>query len=220
MPRVAAESRSGVCSRVLHALRCVGVVGVATASAASGVSSGELEECLQQLADEGLAMLTPGHFGGWRVTDAGRLADDQWVSRELEVPGAREEVHSCYARFLGLNPSLLQICSDWQMRRIGSTPSVNDHTDADYDAKVLTRLMRIDESAQNLCAELTGTLDRFAVYQERLSSALEQAIAGNHGYVADGLDSYHTIWFQLHEDLLTTLGISRDEERRNSEGLG
>jgi hypothetical protein len=77
--------------------------------------------------------------------------------------------------------------------------------------------MRVDESAQELCGELTETLERFGAYRLRLSSALEQAMAGNHAYVADRLDSYHTTWFQLHEDLLTSLGVSRDEERRNSE---
>ena len=45
-------------------------------------------------------------------------------------------------------------------------------------------------------------------------------MAGNHAYLADGLESYHTVWFQLHEDLLTTLGISREEERRDTNGPG
>jgi hypothetical protein len=26
------------------------------------------------------------------------------------------------------------------------------------------------------------------------------------------IDSYHTVWFQLHEDLLNTLGIDRSTE--------
>jgi hypothetical protein len=27
--------------------------------------------------------------------------------------------------------------------------------------------------------------------------------------VADSTESYHTVWFQLHEDLLATLGMPR-----------
>jgi hypothetical protein len=27
------------------------------------------------------------------------------------------------------------------------------------------------------------------------------------------IDSYHTVWFELHEDLLATLGIDRISER-------
>ena len=28
------------------------------------------------------------------------------------------------------------------------------------------------------------------------------------------IDSYHTVWFELHEDLLATLGIERDRGGR------
>jgi hypothetical protein len=28
-------------------------------------------------------------------------------------------------------------------------------------------------------------------------------------YVSDSTESYHAVWFQLHEDLLATLGIPR-----------
>jgi hypothetical protein len=30
------------------------------------------------------------------------------------------------------------------------------------------------------------------------------------------IDSYHTVWFQLHEDLLNTLGIERSKEAAHS----
>ena len=208
------EGPHGVCGNVLHTLRCVGVVGAARLATASGVATGDTQECLNQLADMGLAVLAPGPFGGWGITDAGRSADDDWLAGQLEVLETRERIERYYGQFLGLNPNLLQVCSDWQMRTIGNSPALNDHSDADYDAKVLTRLMRIDDSAQTLCGYLADTLDRFSLYQERMSSALSRALAGDPSYVADGLESYHTVWFQLHEDLLTTLGISRDEERR------
>jgi hypothetical protein len=29
------------------------------------------------------------------------------------------------------------------------------------------------------------------------------------------IDSYHTVWFELHEDLLCTLGIERASEARH-----
>ena len=61
-------------------------------------------------------------------------------------------------------------------------------------------------------------LMRFGLYGTRLTAALERALAGNTAYVTDTLDSYHTVWFQLHEDLLVTLGISREDERGASSG--
>ena len=95
---------------------------------------------------------------------------------------------------------------------------LNDHTDPDYDAKVLSRLIRIDASAQRICSDLASHLMRFGLYGTRLTTALERTLGGNIAYVTDTLDSYHSVWFQLHEDLLVTLGISREEERRTSSG--
>jgi hypothetical protein len=43
-------------------------------------------------------------------------------------------------------------------------------------------------------------------------------MSGDPAYVADTLESYHIVSFQLHEDLLSTRGISRDAERRAEAG--
>ena len=104
--------------------------------------------------------------------------------------------------------------------RLGQSHLLNDHTDADYDAGILSRLMSIDEKAQRICDDLARRLLRFETYRLRLSSALDRALTGDNAYVADHLESYHTVWFQLHEDLLVTLGISRDEERRDKSAAG
>lgn len=202
----------------MHTLRCIGVAGVERVADASGLDIGESVVRLRELSDRGLVKLDPGPFGGWGLTESGRITDDEWVRDELELVDGRDQVQSCYESFLGLNPTLLQICSDWQMRRVGNTPTLNDHTDPDYDAKVLSRLIRIDASAQRICSDLASLLTRFGVYGTRLTLAVERALAGNTAYVTDTLDSYHTVWFQLHEDLLVTLGISRVDERRTSSG--
>jgi hypothetical protein len=36
-----------------------------------------------------------------------------------------------------------------------------------------------------------------------------RAKSGALDYVTDSTASYHSVWFQLHEDLLVTLGIPR-----------
>ena len=63
-------------------------------------------------------------------------------------------------------------------------------------------------------AALAGCLDRLAGYSERYEAALARARAGEREWV-DGLgrDSCHTVWFQLHEDLLATLGIPAGTSR-------
>ncbi|MDO5500035.1 MAG: transcriptional regulator, partial [Propionibacteriaceae bacterium] len=57
--------------------------------------------------------------------------------------------------------------------------------------------------------DLEAVLDRFGDYGPRLSEAMDRALAGQSDYVAEHPDSFHTVWFQLHEDLLLTLGRPR-----------
>ena len=203
---------------MLHTLRCIGVAGEERAAEASGLEVGETRIHLRSLSDRGLVTLDLGPFGGWGVTEGGRTTDEELARSELDSIDSRIHVLRSYESFLGLNPGLLGTCGEWQMRRFGSTPMLNDHTDPDYDAKVLSRLIRIDASAQRICADLASRLMRFGLYGTRLTIALERALGGNIAYVTDRLDSYHSVWFQLHEDLLVTLGISREEERRASSG--
>jgi hypothetical protein len=50
---------------------------------------------------------------------------------------------------------------------------------------------------------------RFRRYRVRLTDALASARSGALDDVTDSTASYHIVWFQLHEDLLATLGIPR-----------
>ena len=54
---------------------------------------------------------------------------------------------------------------------------------------------------------------RLADYRARLDRALEGAQAGDGRYVASPrVDSYHGIWFELHEDLIGLAGRTRADE--------
>lgn len=198
---------------VLQALRCIGFSGRDRLEDSVEIDSRGFDRGLRELEAAGLVEHRPGPFGGWGITEQGREAISHWLEEELEKSGARPAIEDAYGRFLTLNPSLLEVCGNWQMRNTGNRTVLNDHRDPDYDAQVLDRLMRLDNEAQPLCSELAAILGRFSSYGPRLASALERALAGDGAYVTERLDSYHTVWFQLHEDLLTTLGISRHDER-------
>ena len=86
---------------------------------------------------------------------------------------------------------------------------MNDHSDPGYDARVLDRLTDLDRRAEAVCADLSAAMLRFRRYRVRLGDALARARSGALDYVTDSTASYHTVWFQLHEDLLATLGIPR-----------
>ena len=93
-----------------------------------------------------------------------------------------------------------------------STP--NDHHDPGYDAAVVERLAAVHDRVDPICAELAGVLRRFDGYGTRLGDALARVRVGEHDWFTSvRLASYHTVWFELHENLLATLGIERGHER-------
>jgi hypothetical protein len=194
---------------VLHALRCIGFSGPARVAAATGLSESDAESELIDLAVAGLVTHTSGEFGGWGLTEAGRTVDAARIAEELDASGTRPAVTKAYDDFLPLNQDLLYLCTAWQMRSVDGVVSPNDHADEAYDGRVLDRFDEFDRRADSVCADLTAALLRFERYQIRLTDALTRARKGSLDYVADNLDSYHTVWFQLHEDLLATLGIPR-----------
>ncbi|WP_229069158.1 transcriptional regulator [Actinoplanes sp. DH11] len=194
---------------VLHTLRCIGFAELARVARAAGLGEPETESELIDLAVAGLVTRTPGAFGGWGLTDAGRAADAERIAAELDGGGARPAVTAAFERFLVLNPELLDLCSAWQMRVTDGVGEVNDHGDAGYDARVLARVDDLHRRATTVCAELAAALPRFGRYPDRLGAALGRVRAGDLEWLADGMDSYHSVWFQLHEDLLATLGIPR-----------
>jgi hypothetical protein len=194
---------------VLHALRCVGGAGLARVVAATGLDRDAAESELIDLAMAGLVTHDAGEFGGWSLTAAGRAADADRSAAELAAAGVRTAITAAYDRFLVLNPELLDICTAWQTRRIDGVVVANRHDDPAHDARVLDRLADLAGRADALCTDLAVALPRFGRYRVRLADALALARSGRTEYVTDDLEAYHTIWFQLHEDLLATLGIPR-----------
>lgn len=85
----------------------------------------------------------------------------------------------------------------------------NDHGEPAYNSRVLGRFADLDRRAAAVCAELSAALPRFGRYRDRLATALDRAVSGELEYVTDSTASYHTVWAELHEDLLATLGMPR-----------
>ncbi|MDI6102357.1 transcriptional regulator [Actinoplanes sp. NEAU-A12] len=194
---------------VLHTLRCLGFTDLARIADASGLPEPEAESRLIDLAVDGLVTRTAGPFGGWGLTEAGKAADARLVAAELTAAGARDAVVGAFEDFLVLNPELLDLCSAWHLRQVDGVATVNDHTDAAYDGRVLARFADLDRRAEAVCGALGAALPRFGRYRGRLAAALARAEAGELEHLADTTTSYHNVWFQLHEDLLVTLGIPR-----------
>jgi hypothetical protein len=121
---------------------------------------------------------------------------------------------TAYDRFEELNRELKALITDWQIRPLGVTSVPNDHSDPDYDDRVLERLCAVHERAEEILAVLSFGLPLVARHTDRLRAAIERAEGGEPEWVSGvRCDSYHTVWFELHEHLLRLLGKSREEDR-------
>ena len=158
-----------------------------------------------ELVAAGLVMARGANLA---LAPAGREAHAAWARL---TPGSEEEAlaKSAYERFLVFNVEFLRICTDWQLKP-GNQP--NDHSDAAYDFKILERLDRLDERARALIEGLAQAVPRFAGYRGRLTEALDKISEDRQWLASPRCDSYHTVWMQLHEDLLSAVGVNRADE--------
>lgn len=146
---------------------------------------------------------------GLKVTPEGRerlavlLADER-----ADIDQAA--MHAIYEDFTPVNADAKAIFTQWQVRPSGEP---NDHTDAAYDGAVLDRLTAVHERILTIVARAAELAPRAGRYAERLSAAQQKYAAGESAYVTRPvIDSYHTVWFELHEDLISWSGLTRAEE--------
>jgi hypothetical protein len=195
---------------VLHGLRLRGFAEAADVAALVGLELADVVAELELLMREELVVYRDGRLTGWALTAAGRAAQEERLKLELDAAGARDAVFDAYKRFLDLNSDLLHVCTAWQMK---DEVTINDHRDAAYDKGVIDELHELHGRIEPIIADLEATLGRYRGYRPRLEASLGRLRAGELEWFTKPLiDSYHTVWFQLHEDLLNTLGIERSQE--------
>lgn len=196
----------------LHSLR---LKGFADSDVVATLYSQPVEstiEILEAAAAAEFVLRRDGRRSGWALTPAGRAQNERLLGEELDGLGAREQVRGAYDAFLALNGEMLATCTRWQVKD-AEAQVLNDHSDAEYDAGVMKSLQALDEGVQPICHGLADRLDRFSVYSKRFTEALRKLEAGElEWFTRPIIESYHTVWFELHEDLLATLGIDRATE--------
>ncbi len=122
--------------------------------------------------------------------------------------------------FHAANDRFKQVITSWQMRDVDRETVPNDHSDPEYDAAVLARLdTEIHQAIVPIIETVAASEPRFARYADRLEAALAAIAAGTHQMVAHPLeDSYHTVWFELHEELIRLTGRNRADEAAAGRG--
>lgn len=197
---------------VLHAVRVLGFADTAAVARRFELDRTETGEHLLDAESHG--WVTRSAFAGtagWSLTDRGRRENERRLAAELAGTGREEEVRDAYDAFLPLNGRVRQACTDWQLRPApGNRLWPNDHTDPAWDDGVLAVLRAVTEDLAPLVERLAVVLTRFRGYDSRFDAALTRARSGETAWVdRTDVDSCHRVWFELHEDLVATLGIDR-----------
>ena len=197
----------------LHALRLRGRAEPADVATYMSVDPEVVRAELHGLEVDGLVAQRSGRFPGYGLTPAGRAEGERLLAAELDDHGLRPHVEAAYEEFLTFNRQLLTVCTMWQMRSDRGATVANDHTDPVHDRAVLDALDALDHHVRPVLAALCDGLERFAGHETRLRYALDRVLAGEHDWFTKPMfPSYHSCWFELHEDLLATLGRERTTE--------
>lgn len=143
------------------------------------------------------------------LTDVGRKVHAEWA--RIPVGGDAEEASKkAYEQFLRLDQDVKQVVTDWQLDPGGSqgTGALGPDT-----WKLVDRLGAINGRLRPVLKQLTTAAPRFAGYSPRFQQALDQLEEGERRWFSGvTCDSYHTVWWALHEDLLLALGLERSED--------
>jgi hypothetical protein len=190
---------------VLQALRLKGRASSEDVAAATGLASDDADRTLARLADDGAAREAGGRY---MLTPPGRERLSALL--EQERAAVNEAVlTSLYEQFTAVNLDFKALASDWQVRE----GEPNDHSDPAYDQAVLDRLVPVHRHVGPILDAVADETPRLAPYRARLESAYQRVQAGERSWLLRPLvDSYHTVWFELHEELLHLAGLSREAE--------
>lgn len=189
--------------QILQILRLKGRATLQDVAWAADITRESAETTLQRLVDTGHCEALTGHL---KVTKRGRsllesLLDEERAHIDTSV------VEKLYEEFDGFNVEFKNLVTEWQMKSAGLP---NDHTDPGYDQHVIEILTALHHRFMPYVERITRVAPRLNSYATRFTAALARLRAGDHAFLARPLiDSYHTVWFELHQDLIGLAGRTR-----------
>ncbi|NDL56553.1 transcriptional regulator [Phytoactinopolyspora mesophila] len=200
---------------ILHAVRLLGFADSTAVAERAGTNHDEILRVMRDAERAGWVQhVAFADLDGWSLTDAGKAENERQLAAERKDADRQHTIETVYQDFLPLNGRLLRAVTDWQIKpTMADKFAPNDHTDNAWDQHVLDELAALGTELTPLSERLSNVLARFNGYATRYDSALQKASSGQHDWIdKTDLDSCHRVWFQLHEDLIATLGIDRRHE--------
>lgn len=189
---------------VLQALRLKGRASLSDLAATLGQEPDAISGLVDALTTDGLLVSK----STLRLSPDGRARLDGLLAEErarIEISALRP----IYDEFRSVNQDFKALIADWQLK----DGEPNTHTDGAYDAAVLRRLDVIHSGVCAIVNQAGGYLPRLNRYAQKLDTARKNVNAGDTTWLTRPLmDSYHTVWFELHEELILAAGLTRADE--------
>lgn len=197
---------------VLQAIRLKGRVSPSDLAATLGKGLADISQTVEQLAASGLLI----EGSTLRLTPQGRTRLHELLADERKAVDSAALV-AAYHDFVSVNSDFKALVTDWQLKG-GPGGQPNTHEDTDYDSAVLARLEQVHERVQPIIETAAAQLPRLGAYSVKLRTALAKVKAGETAWLTRPLiNSYHTVWFELHEELILALGMTREEAARSAD---
>ena len=184
----------------LHAVRLSGFADTAAVARRFGLDPGAVLTSLEAGSRAGwVTTSTFAELTGWSLTEAGRRENERRLEEELDRADARGAVTAVHEDFLPLNG------------RVASTLTAVQLAPGDTQARedAWQYLTAVAAELRDLESRLTAPLGRFAGYHARFATAVFRADEDSAWLSSISVDSCHRVWFELHEDLIATLGLTR-----------
>ncbi|MCB0935279.1 MAG: MarR family transcriptional regulator [Mycolicibacterium sp.] len=191
--------------KVLQAVRLKGEVSPADLAATVDEDAASVAQAIAAGTEAGL------------LSPAGRklkLSPDgrsrlEWLLQQERSGIDRASMASAYEEFRSANADFKIVVSDWTLR----DGEPNTHQDADYDAEVLARLEHVHARVRAVIDTAGQQIPRLRGYADKLEAALGKIRSGDTVWLSEPVvDSYHTAWFELHEELLIAADVTPAHE--------
>ncbi len=190
--------------KVLQAVRLKGRIAPADIAATVGEEPASVSDAVRAATEAGL--LVEGKTV--RLSPEGRARLNELLAAERQNAD-QVAIADAYDKFRGINADFKALVADWQLKN----GEPNPHDDQEYDSAVLARLADVHARVTPVTAAFAGQLPRLARYSDKLAAALAKVQSGDTTWLARPIiDSYHTVWFELHEELILAAGLTREEE--------
>jgi DNA-binding transcriptional ArsR family regulator len=191
---------------VLQTIRLKGRVSPDDLAATIDEDRAAISETVTRLTDSGLVLADKT----FRLSQEGRARLEGLLAAERRGADA-DAIAAAYDEFREVNSDFKECVTDWQLK----DDQPNKHDDADYDAAVLARLDDIHQRVIPIIATVAGQIPRLSAYASKLDAAHAKVQRGEAMWLTRPMiDSYHSVWFQLHEELIGAAGLTREGEAK------